>query len=300
MPSTEVEVSPSQAGSLIIAQFPELSPIRVTTLGAGWDNTAYRVNDTWTFRFPRREIGARCLEAEIRVMPALAPRLPLPVPFPVYVGESTAGYAYRFVGHRWVDGVTACLAAPDDAARTALAEPLAAFLAALHGIDEEEARDLGAEPDNLRRLDVGFRSGRTGETLDELVRRGLLESASPWRAILRDTPAASPETPRCLVHGDLYARHLVLDPMGALAGVIDWGDVHVGHPAVDLAIAWLFLPARARKKFRAAYGPIPDDSWKLARFRAVYHSVITLGYAAEVDDASLLRETRAALERLLD
>ena len=73
-------VTPTAARSLIMSQFPDLAPVRVAVLGDGWDNTAYRVNDDWVFRFPRREMGSNALEAEIRVMPGLAPRLPLPVP----------------------------------------------------------------------------------------------------------------------------------------------------------------------------------------------------------------------------
>ena len=46
-------------------------------MGAGWDNTAYLVNGEWVFRFPRRTIAVPLLEAEGRVLPKLAPRLPL-------------------------------------------------------------------------------------------------------------------------------------------------------------------------------------------------------------------------------
>ena len=58
------------------------------------------------------------------------------------------------------------------------------------------------------------------------------------------------ETPRhsgrpCWVHGDLYARHLLLDETRLPSGVIDWGDVHLGDPALDLSVAISFLPPAA-------------------------------------------------------
>ncbi len=53
-------------------------------------------------------------------------------------------------------------------------------------------------------------------------------------------PAVSP----CLMHGDLYARHLLLDESFQLSRVIDWGDLHAGDGAVDLAVAWLVAEVR--------------------------------------------------------
>jgi aminoglycoside phosphotransferase (APT) family kinase protein len=58
-----------------------------------------------------------------------------------------------------------------------------------------------------------------------------------------------------LTDGDLYARHLVLEPGGAAKGVIDWGDVHYGDPALDLAVAHLLLAAGGHATFRAALWP---------------------------------------------
>ena len=80
-----------------------------------------------------------------------------------------------------------------------------------------------------------------------------------------------------------------------LTGVIDWGDVHRGDPACDLTAAHLILPPEAHPAFRDAYGPIHEETWHAAKVRAVFHSLAVLLYAAETDDAPLLRETRTAL-----
>ena len=64
---------------------------------------------------------------------------------------------------------------------------------------------------------------------------------------LAQTPSS--DAPLCWVHGDLYARHLLLDDHKKLCGVIDWGDVHLGDRALDLSIAYSFLPAEARLCF---------------------------------------------------
>src|SRR5262249_59987224 len=97
--TAELDVSPELARSLIIGQFPELAPATIEPLGFGWDNTAYLVNARYVFRFPRRQLGADCMESEIRVLPLLAPLLPLSIPNPIFVGQATDQFAWSFAGY---------------------------------------------------------------------------------------------------------------------------------------------------------------------------------------------------------
>lgn len=64
--AAEHPVDEQMARSLIEAQFPALAPVRLKLLGAGWDNTAYRVNGAQVFRFPRRQIAVDLLESEVQ------------------------------------------------------------------------------------------------------------------------------------------------------------------------------------------------------------------------------------------
>ena len=57
-----------------------------------------------------------------------------------------------------------------------------------------------------------------------------------------------------LVHGDLYVRHLIVGDDARLLGIIDWGDLHLGDRASDLAIVFTVLPPAARAHFFATYG----------------------------------------------
>jgi aminoglycoside phosphotransferase (APT) family kinase protein len=57
------------------------------------------------------------------------------------------------------------------------------------------------------------------------------------------------------VHGDLHPRNVVVRN-GALAGLIDWGDLNGGDAATDVSCAWMLIAdARRRREFLAAYGP---------------------------------------------
>jgi aminoglycoside phosphotransferase (APT) family kinase protein len=296
--SAELVVSPSLACELIESQFPQLAPVRVALLGEGWDNTAYLVNDRYVFRFPRRQLGADCLAAEVRALPALAGRLPLPVPNPVFIGRPPHNFPWLFAGYAHLPGRTACVAALDELQRMEAAEPLARFLRTLHAIGADEAAGLGAAPDTIARLDLDRRIPQFRGYLQQAVDRKLIDDPSAWDAVIAAVAGTRQPRASSLVHGDLYARHLLVDDDRRLCGVIDWGDMHIGDPAIDLAIAHSFLPPAAHAAFRNAYGPIDDETWNLARFRAVSHAVITLVYGHDIGDADLVRESRIALGHL--
>ena len=293
--SAEFIVSDAQARALIEAQFLQLAPAIVEPLGIGWDNSAFRVNGAYVFRFPRRQIAAPLAETEGRLLPMLAPRLPLPIPAPTLLGHPADGYPWPFIGHALIPGRTACAAALDEEQRGRLAEPLARFLAALHATPAEEAARHGAGPDTLARLDLARRLPRARELLDRLSRRGELADPRSLGAILDAAPPTFAPRSDVLVHGDLYARHLLIHADGRLAGVIDWGDVHLGDPAVDLAIAHTFLPLEAHVSFRHAYGAIADATWRVARLRGVWHTLMVLEYGLGIGDFPLVRECRIAL-----
>jgi aminoglycoside phosphotransferase (APT) family kinase protein len=194
-------------------------------------------------------------------------------------------------------GRTACTAALDDAARCRAAGPLARFLAALHSIDVDDACKRGAGPDRFRRLDLAYQISKLRQGFDRLQAQGLIADPQPLLAIIEATPTVSSNPPAVLVHGDFYVRHLLVDDGGAPSGVIDWGDIHLGHPAVDLSIAHGFLPPSAHNAFRRAYGPITDETWLLARFRALFYAVILTQFAHDTSDTALLRESQLSLSR---
>ena len=97
------------------------------------------------------------------------------------------------------------------------------------------------------------------------------------------------------MHGDLYARHLLLDENKQLCGVIDWGDTHKGDPALDLGIAFSLLPKAARSPFRQAYGNIDEASWARARFHALHYALALLLYGREVQDVAMCELGRWAI-----
>ena len=295
----ERTVSLELARELVESQFPELAPVEVEPLGDGWDNTAVLVGGEIVFRFPRRQVAVGLLEAECGVLGRIGSRLPLPIPVPEWIGGPEERFPWPFAGYRKLRGETADRAALDRESRDRAAPSLGEFLAALHAFPAAAAREAGAPPDTWRRLDNPYRAEQIVGRLAEAVDGGAIGDPHPLEAVVEDVPLDWRPGTETLAHGDLYSRHLLVDELGRPSGVIDWGDLHVGDPAVDLAIAHAFLPPSGHDAFRRAYGEISDERWRVGRFRALQSLVNTLLYSKDVGDTALERESYAGLELLV-
>jgi len=292
----DITLTQEDAGRLVERQFPKLAPARLEPLGAGWDNAAYVVNGRWVFRFPRRKMLAGLLENEMRYLPRLAPHLPLRIPEPVWHGRPEEAFPYPFAGYELLPGETACGVAWTPEERLSNAPRLGRFLAALHGLPVDEETRARAPGDELGRADLKKRAPIIRERLAQLEEKQVEVDGATVRAWLSRLEGTAPwMEPTCWVHGDLYARHLMVDEHRRVTGVLDWGDVHLGDPAIDLTIAFSFLPPEARGAFREAYGDIDEATWNRARFRAFHYGVLLLHYGMSVGDAAMTRTGRDAL-----
>jgi len=296
------------ATALIRSQFPELAGAPLRAMAAGWDNAVFSVGTTggtgggpWVFRFPQRGVAIAGIEREIALLPEIAPALPLPVPVPRWVGrpDPRLGYPWPFFGSPLIVGSEVAELSLDDAARGALAEPLARFLRALH--DPRLAARLSARlpVDPNRRADAPHRAAIAGRWLDDLAASGHWAVPQSVRRVLARATSLAPVPPTTVVHGDLHVRHVLLGSSGEPAGVIDWGDMGFADPSVDLALVWFLLPPAARRRFWDGYGPVSDAQLLRARILALGLSAALAVYARDEGLDALLREALGGLERTM-
>ncbi len=287
--TAQVEIDESLVRGLLGAQFPQLAVETVRPLGEGWDNAAFAIDDAYVFRFPRRAIAASLIATECRMLPLLAPALPLAIPVPAFAGKPSPEYPWAFAGYPILPGRSLSALRPSAEALEPLASTLGAFLRALHAFDARAALAAGLPSDELGRLDRARTLPKLRARLEDLHAAGFLPETRVAGAYLERVGSRDPASvARCVVHGDLYARHVLVDDRLRPNAVIDWGDVHFGDPAVDLSIAFSVIPPRLQAAFFDAYGGADDRTIELARYRAVYHSALVAHYGNRIGDADLL------------
>lgn len=282
------EISVTQAAGLIAVQFPQLAGLPVHPLAAGWDNSVFAVGNVWAFRFPRREIALSGVRRELELLPRLAPLLPLPVPVPEFVGEPAEGFPWPFAGSRLLHGME--LAELAEHRREEAGRQLGRFLRALHR--PEVADKLGADlpVDPMRRADPTARIARTQPHIDALAH--VWQPDGAVHELYADACALGPSTVRpALVHGDLHLRHLFVDARGHATGVIDWGDVCLADPCVDLILAYGGFVGGSRSAFFDAYGPVSRDQELRAR---VLSLSVCAALAASAEVGSRLQQDALA------
>ena len=289
-------VDEALARRLIGRQFPQVASGRLRPLGEGWDHTVWLADGRWAFRFPRRAVILPGFGRANALLGQLAPLLPLAVPAPELLGEPDAGYPWPFTGAPLIPGDEPGRAGLTDGDRAALAVPLAEFLRALHDVDP----GLGAgllELDGNRRADMDVRVPWTRERLEELAARGLWHApaaAGELLAAAQDLPASSA---RAIAHGDLHGRHLLID-RGRPSGVIDWDDICLADPAIDLMPYWGLLPPAARPRFLEVYGEAGEPQLIRARVLAVFLGATLALYGRERGMTWLEADAVASLDRV--
>lgn len=301
----DVVVDEDLAAHLVRTQFPELADLRVRWFAAGWDNAVFSVGPELVFRFVHRAIAVPLAERELVVLPALAGRLPLPVPVPTYVGRPVPEFDRPFWGGPRVPGVELAAAGLDEMSRVPAARALGGFLRALHApaladdvVAAARARGAVLPIDPNRRGEPLVLRERAGARVRRLRDAGVqVDAEGLIRALDAAVAAGRSDRRPVLLHGDLHVRHALVSADGAATGVIDWGDVGLGDPAVDLMIGYSAFAGEARVAFLDAYGPLEPGAEARARAVAVNGCSALLESAG--GDALLANEVTAALARVL-
>ncbi|MEA2551975.1 MAG: hypothetical protein QOJ65_151 [Fimbriimonadaceae bacterium] len=286
----DIPMDDELARRLVADQFRDLAGKTINHLASGWDNEAYLVDDRVVFRFPRRQVAVELIEREVRILPLLAPNLSLRVPAPTHVGRPSPEFPYPWAGYEILPGTTADRVPWTDDERSANAEALGHFLKELHSIPVDEQTRAWAPGDDIGRTDLAGRLPKLLERLDTAHRILPDLPLEKLRRLATDLAETEPwPNPPCWVHGDLYVRHLVVDGEKRVTGIIDWGDVHLGDPALDLSIAFTVLPLAAHAAFEAAYRPIDAATCRRADFRAINYGAILVEYGQAMDDSFLMQ-----------
>jgi aminoglycoside phosphotransferase (APT) family kinase protein len=181
----------------------------------GWDFKVLILENTWVLRTPRNASAAEKLAKEARLLPALAPTLPVEIPRFEHFSRDPSFAVYRLI--------------TGEPLRNEDPDGVRAFLDALHSFD--------AGAIDLPRPDWPEAWRENAEEVFRPVVLPLLDRDERPRAerLLAELETLTGFAP-ALTHCDLGPSHLRVRD-GKLAGVIDWAGAELGDPALDYA--WL-------------------------------------------------------------
>ncbi|MEZ4555859.1 MAG: aminoglycoside phosphotransferase family protein [Caldilineaceae bacterium] len=290
MHADELHIDAAVVRRLLADQLPQWAQLPLRPVAsAGTDHALYRLGDAMLVRLPRIHWAVGQAKLEAAWLPKLAPHLPLAVPLPLAMGNSTDDYPWTWSVCRWLPGVNAT---PDQIAdsRQAAAD-LAGFIRALQAVDATGApRSSRGVP--LASRDAEVRAALAAlDTLPRMI--DTTAAAAAWDATVR---APAWQAAPVWIHGDLHQGNLLAQD-GRLSAVIDFGCLGLGDPAVDVMAAWLYLPRDVRAEFREMLH-VDDATWTRAQGWALSMGLIALPYY-HVTNPALAGIARRTIEAVL-
>ncbi len=257
----ERETGVEVAGRLIRSEFPALAEAASASRSRKAGTTppsscTPRVGQIWCFRFPRRAIALAGVRRELAWLPQLAPLLPLPIPVPEFQGAGA--WSLRPTPGTSADGRSGarrCWPATNSPSpllrRTSGScwpRQLGTFLRVLHEpapgrIQHRRGCRAAARPGEPRQPCAA--RGKHRGLPRPATRRAVWRRRSTRRSALIDASRRNCRlraAPGVICHGDLHVRHVLVGPPDRpspqVTGIIDWGDLCLADPAVDLSIAF--------------------------------------------------------------
>ena len=278
----ELPIDVTLVRGLVDRAFPEYAGLELRALeDSGSSNALFRLGRDMVVRLPRQPWGGASIAKEASWLPYVAASVSVEVPTVLGIGEPDLDYPERWAVTTWLHGVRSARPRPDSGgSRDALARDLARFVRELRGMEvPRQANDaalssyrglpLSDLDGDFREAAAACRSLEVGVDVDDALR--------VWDQAVDASLAA--ETMIGWYHGDLLLENLLLDDQGGLAAVLDFGGLAIGHPTVDLAVAWEALDAQSRGVFRTALD-VDDATWATSRGWALLIAMITFPYYA--------------------
>lgn len=261
----------------------------------GWSYWTYDVDGRWIVRFSQSDAVAESLNREVALLPHISPHVRFAVPDFRHVGSFRGR---PFVAYRRIPGLSLDQHKLDREAEGSVADALTS----LHNVPRApfvQHHPEAASAESWRQR-YGSMRPRSQDTLRQFLEPDLVNQfESRWGTFLdRDL---QPLSELAVVHYDLGAEHILLQPNGTVSGIIDFEEVTLGDPAVDFAGLLCAFGQTATQSVIERYER-PKDSSFLARcrFYALLGSYHAIDHGLETDDRSIVTDGLDGLRRRLE
>lgn len=218
----------------ITKEFPDITYTSSQYLDHGWDDVVLILDSKFVFAFPRADKYIQeKFQKELRLMPKLAPKLPLPVPVFTHIARSGlfAGYPY-IAGERLRREVIETF---NSSQRRCAAQTMAVFMQAMHQFPVRTARVCGV----TKTWTVAEHRAWAADRLAYIVKHLSKKQAQELQSLFDSCMHSGLHERMCLIHQDLTSEHILFDTRTKkISGIIDFGEAQIGDPLNDLARMW--------------------------------------------------------------
>ena len=287
----EPDIDTKQVSLMVADQFPAWAGLPLEPVSSsGTDNVMLTLGGRLVVRLPRTAAAVPSISKEWKYARILGPQLPAPVPIPLALGAPGRGYAWPWTVSGWLAGENP---SPGHAYGTEFAIDLANFIRALHAADVGNEAPAGP----LRSYRGGPLAARNAPTRSAIAScEGPLDVRLLTAAWDTARQVSEGEGKPVWIHTDLQPGNL-LTAHARLAGVLDWGGLAIGDPAVDLIVAWNLLEDEGRAAFRDAVG-VDQATWERGRAWALSIGVTAYPYYLHTNPA-LAQVSRYQIEQVV-
>ena len=267
MSNSKLDIETTTVHSLITKQFPQWKDLPISPVAqSGWDNRTFHLGEEMLIRMPSSLEYVIQVEKEQKWLPKLAPLLPLQIPVPLAMGQPSIEYPWKWSIYRWIKGEPASCGYISNLCD--FASSLAHFLQALQFIDARGA-PLPGKHSFYRGGSLTHYESETRQAIRSL--HGKIDTQTAvdlWEKALVTTWQGLP----VWIHGDISSGNLLVQE-GKLSAVIDFGQLAVGDPACDLAIAWTLFSGESRETFRETL-KLDEETWARGRAWTLWKALV--------------------------
>lgn len=242
---------------LIAEQFPQWQSLPIYQVAqSGWDNRTFHLGEEMVIRLPSDKEYEPQIEKEYKWLPWLSKQLSFEITQPIALGKPSSIYPWHWSINRWIEGESASRLNIHD--MKGFAETLGKCLKEFQSLDATEGPLAGAH---------NFYRGGSLKAYDQEMQRAIPKikkayeqtlAASLWQRAISSEWQLKP----VWVHGDIAVGNILVRK-GRFHALIDFGQLAIGDPACDLAIAWNLFSAEERSLFKDAV-QLDNDTWMRA------------------------------------
>lgn len=263
---------------------PCISIEKFSSNNEGQNNDIVIINDEYIFKFPKYSMGIEKLKKETGILNILNRYITLDMPDPIYSNFDSNEVGCVYSGYRMIKGISfrrdIFLGCKD---KGVISQQLATFLRELHNIPLQEVAHCDLHAGDaydewsslLERIEIKLFPFMKSESREAVSRN--------FNSFLEKNINFD----KAIVHGDFGPSNILYDlNCGRISGIIDFNEVSIGDPAID--IASLMGPFGYGEDFVRSFQPIYPGIEELinrARFYASTFALQEALFGIEVGDS---------------